>query len=172
MRSLKKRKIDRRRQERAPQYRTVPAPAALIESLDLVFNLRARQRSGSGGREANRDAPLWQMSRPTVWRLIKRVMARANIQGRQATGKGLRHGFGVAMVTAGRPLPIHVLSQLMGHASIRVTEIYLRMVGQEQRRLVMEAWKHQTGSSPPSAYLNVRQPIKQACCRTVSGLTV
>ena len=42
------------------------------------------------------------MSRPTAWRLIKRVMTRANIQGRQATGKGLCHGFGVAMVTAGR----------------------------------------------------------------------
>ena len=74
----------------------VPVPAALIESLDLVFNLRARQRRPG----ANRDAPLWQMSRPTAWRLIKRVMTRANIQGRQATGKGLRHGFGVAMVTA------------------------------------------------------------------------
>ena len=95
MRSLKKRKIDRRGRERAPQYRTVPVPAALIESLDLVFNLRARQR----------------------------------------------HGFGVAMVTAGRPLPIHVLSRLMGHASTRVTEIYLQMVGEEQRRLVMEAWE-------------------------------
>ena len=94
--SLKKRKIDRTGQERAPQYRTVPVPvpAALIESLDLVFN----SAPGSGGREANRDAPLWQMSRPTAWR----VMTRANIQGRQATGKSLRHGFGVAMVTAGR----------------------------------------------------------------------
>ena len=76
-----------------------------------MFNLRARQRRPG----ANRDATLWAMSRPTAWRLIKRVMARANIQGRQATGKGLRHGFGVAMVTARRPLPIHVLSQLMGH---------------------------------------------------------
>ena len=45
------------------------------------------------------------------------------------------------MVTAGRPLPIHVLSQLMGHANTRVTEIYLQMVGEEQRRLVMEAWE-------------------------------
>ena len=45
------------------------------------------------------------------------------------------------MVTAHRPLPIHVLSQLMGHASTRVTEIYLQMVGEEQRRLVMEAWE-------------------------------
>ena len=137
LQSLKKRRIDRRGRERAPQYRTVPVPAALIESLDLVFNLRARQRRPGAGR----DARLWQMSRPTAWRLIKRVMARAHIQGRQATGKGLRHGFGVAMVTAGRPLPIHVLSQLMGHASTKVTEIYLQMVGEEQRRLVMEAWE-------------------------------
>ena len=48
LRSLKKRKIDRTGQERAPQYRTVPVPAALIESLDLVFN----SVPGSGGREA------------------------------------------------------------------------------------------------------------------------
>ena len=95
--SLKKRKIDRTGRERAPQYRTVPVPAALIESLDLVFN----SAPGSGGREANRDALLWPMSRPTAWRLIKRMMTQANIQGRQATGKGLCHGFGVAMVTAG-----------------------------------------------------------------------
>ena len=140
-RSLKKRKIDRGGRERAPQHRAVPVPAALIESLDLVFNLRAGQR-----REANRDTLLWNMSRPTARRLIKRVMTRANIRGRQATGKGLRHGglrhgFGVAMVTAGRPLPIHALSQLMGHASTKVTEIYLQMVGEEQRRLVMEAWE-------------------------------
>ena len=38
LRSLKKRKIDRTGQERAPQYRTVPVPAALIESLGPVFN--------------------------------------------------------------------------------------------------------------------------------------
>ena len=41
----------------------------------------------------------------------------------------------------GRPLPIHVLSQLMGHASTKVTEIYPQMVGEEQRRLMMEAWE-------------------------------
>ena len=100
------------------------------------------------------------MSRPTAWRLIKRVMTRANIQDRQATGKGLRHGFGVAMITASRPLPIHVLSQLMGHASTKVTEIYLQMVGEEQRQLVMEAWEYQTGSSPVSCVLWDFEPAR------------
>jgi len=41
--------------------------------------------------------PLWTMSRPTAYRLVKWVMARAGIVGKQATGKGLRNGFGVAM---------------------------------------------------------------------------
>ena len=67
----------------------------------------------------------------------RQVMTRANIQGRQATCKGLRHGFGVAMVTAGR----------CRFMSTGVAEIYLQMVGEEQRRLVMEAWEHQTGSN-------------------------
>ena len=49
LRSLKKRRINRRGRERAPQYRTVPVLAALIESLGLVFNLRAYQRPVSGG---------------------------------------------------------------------------------------------------------------------------
>ena len=29
----------------------------------------------------------------------------------------------------------------MGHASTKVTEIYPQMVGEEQRRLVMEVWE-------------------------------
>ena len=118
----------------------------LVSEQALVLRSLKKCKIDRRGQErrpgANRDAPLWAMSRSTVWRLIKRVMAWTNIQGRQATGKGLRHGFGVAMVTAGRPLPIHVLSQLMGHASTKVTEIYLQIVGEEQRRLVMEAWEH------------------------------
>jgi integrase/recombinase XerD len=58
-----------------------------------------------------------------------------------ATGKGLRHGFGVAMVTAQKPLPIHVLSEIMGHSSTKTTEIYLKVVGEEKRKMVAEAWE-------------------------------
>ena len=73
------------------------------------------------------------MSRPTAYRLVKRVMARANIEGPQATGKGCRHGFGVAMVIAANPLPIHILAKAMGHSSTKTTEIYLQVIGQEER---------------------------------------
>jgi integrase len=135
-RSLKKRKEDSRGRPKLPQYRTVPVPDVLIKHIDLVFGIRKLQRRGKG-----LDKPLWTMSRPTAYRLVKRVMERAGIQGKQATGKGLRHGFGVAMVTAKKPLPIHILSQLMGHTDSKTTEIYLQVVGEEKRQLVTDAWE-------------------------------
>ncbi|MBL4753684.1 MAG: tyrosine-type recombinase/integrase [Flavobacteriales bacterium] len=62
------------------------------------------------------------------------------IKGKQATGKGLRHGFGVAMVISSKPLPLHILAQLMGHSDTKTTEIYLQVVGEEKRQLVADAW--------------------------------
>jgi len=91
-RTLKKRKTDARGRIKQPQFRTVPVPGVLIENLDLVYGIRALQKKGKG-----LDIPLWTMSRPTAYRLVKPVMDRAGIVGKQATGKGLRNGFGVAM---------------------------------------------------------------------------
>lgn len=106
-----------------------------VLSFTDVFEIQAKLRERRG---INR--PLWDMSRTTAYRLVKQVMARAGIKGKQATGKGLRHGFGIAMVTAKKPLLIHVLPKLMGHSNSEVTEIYLQVVGEEQRGLVMDAW--------------------------------
>tara|TARA_B100000780_G_C21087225_1_gene438052 strand:- start:1106 stop:1429 length:324 start_codon:yes stop_codon:yes gene_type:complete len=107
----------------------------LAEKLDLVFNLRKNQSIKQGG-----DS-LWPMSRPTAYRLVKRVMARAKIKGPQATGKGCRHSFGVAMVTAAKPLPIHILAKAMGLSSTKTTEIYLQVIRQEERGLFLAAWE-------------------------------
>ena len=134
-RTLKKRTHDGRGRLKQPQYRAVPVSSRLAEKLDLVFNLRNNQSIKQG------DDPLWPMSRPTAYRLVKRVMTRANIKGPQATGKGCRHGFGVAMVTAAKPLPIHILAKAMGHSSTKTTEIYLQVIGQEERGLFLAAWE-------------------------------
>lgn len=107
-----------------------------LQHLDLVYSIRNSHR-----RKKNLDQLLWDMSRATAYRLVKRVMERANIHGKQATGKGLRHGFGVAMVTAKKPSRIHVLSQIMGHTDTKTTEIYLQVVGEEKRQLVTDAWE-------------------------------
>ncbi len=81
------------------------------------------------------------MSRPTAYRLVKRVMNRANIKGKQATGKGIRHACGIALLSGSKPLPIYILAQLMGHSSTKTTEIYLQAIGEEKRQLVLDAWK-------------------------------
>lgn len=132
-RSLKKRKIDKKGRKKQPHYRSVPVPARLIEDLDIVYNLRGRQRRKEGLEER-----LWPMSRATAWRMVKRVMARAGVTGPQATAKGFRHGFGIHMVMKG--VPLTVIRDIMGHSSIQTTEIYLRAVGEEKRTMVMQAW--------------------------------
>lgn len=134
-RSLKKRKKDSRGRLKQPAFRVVPVPARLIEDLDLVFDLRRLRRSGRGLR-----SPLWPMSRSTAWRRIKRVMDAAGIEGPQATTKGLRHGFGIAMLSGEKPLPLNVLRDLLGHTDTKTTEIYLQAIGAEKRALVMQAW--------------------------------
>lgn len=133
--TLKKRKIDTKGKVKLPQFRTIPVPEKLIDDLDLVFDLRRIERQG---RETH--LPLWVMHRATAYRMVKRVMKRAGIIGKQATGKGLRHGFGVAMLSGEKPLPLNILRDLMGHSDTKTTEIYLQAVGSEKRKLVMQAW--------------------------------
>lgn len=134
-RCLKKRKTDSNGRVKQTEYRTVPVPKILIEHLDLVFDIRQKQK-----KQKSLNTRLFNLSRPTAYRLVKRVMDRANIKGKQATGKGLRHGFGIKRVSGPKPLPIHILAQIMGHSSTKTTEIYLQFVGEEKRKLVMEAW--------------------------------
>ncbi len=134
-RSLKKRKTDSKGRIKQPKYRAVPVPPHFMEQLGLVFRIRQRHTQTKALHE-----PLWDMSRPTAYRMVKRVMKRAGIEGPQATGKGMRHGFGVAMVTVEKPVPIHVLSELMGHSDSKVTEVYLQVIGEEKHKMVIDAW--------------------------------
>ena len=74
------------------------------------------------------------MSRSTAWRKLNRVMTRARISGPQATAKGLRHGFGIALLSGPTPPPLNVLRDLMGHSDTKTTEIYLQAIGNEKRK--------------------------------------
>ena len=90
--SLKKRKRG---------FRAVPMPPKFLDELQLVHRIRETEAKRGRGRKV----PLWRMSRATAWRQIKALLQKAGIgQGAAATPKGLRHGFGVAAVTAGIPL--------------------------------------------------------------------
>ena len=79
-------------------YRAVPVPPALLETLDMVHGVRELQNRGKG-----QGVRIWPWSRMTGWRAVHHVMAAARLDGPHASPKGLRHGFGVAAVTAGIP---------------------------------------------------------------------
>jgi len=92
--------IESLKKRRTGLYRVVPVPPALLEALDMVHGIRELQ----GGRGKRQDIPLWPWSRMTGWRAVHAVMDAAGLDGPQASPKGLRHGFGVAAVSAGIPL--------------------------------------------------------------------
>ena len=61
-------------------------------------------------------------------------MRTAGIEGPQACPRGVRHSFGVAAVTAGVPLPM--IANVLGHASLATTAIYTTAIGAEAREFV------------------------------------
>lgn len=56
----------------------MPIPRSVIDEIDLVFDLRRIQSF-----KQLKDEPLWTMSRATAWRMIKRVMKKAGIEGKK-----------------------------------------------------------------------------------------
>jgi integrase/recombinase XerD len=102
--SLKKR--------RTAIFRGVPVPPALLDTLDMVHGIRelhARRGDGRGVR-------LWPWSRMTGWRAVHAVMQAAGLKGMPASPRRLRHGFGLAFVSAG--IPLNLVQKWLGHAQL------------------------------------------------------
>lgn len=115
-------------------YRAVPVPPALLEALDLVHGVR----EGQGRRGHGRDVRLWPWSRMTGWRHVHAAMQAAGLDGPHASPKGLRHGFGVAAVTAG--IPLNLVQRWLGHAQLTTTAIYANAVGTEEHDIARRMW--------------------------------
>ena len=116
-------------------YRTVPVPAALLETLNMVHGIRELQ----GQRGKGRGVRLWPWSRMTGWRAVHAVMQAAGLDGVHASPKGLRHGFGVAAVTAG--IPLNMVQKWLGHAQLTTTAIYADAVGTEEKDIASRMWR-------------------------------
>ena len=123
-------------------YRAVPVPAAFLDVLNLVHNLRDLQSS----RDKGRHHRLWPWSRMTAWRRIGEVMQEAEIAGPHASAKGLRHGFGVAAVSIG--IPLNLVQKWLGHAQLTTTAIYADAVGEEEHLIAARMWRDQLEEGP------------------------
>ena len=79
--------------------------------------------------------------RTTGYRWIKELMADAGIVGKQASPKGLRHGYGVHAICCG--VQLNMLRKWMGHASLKTTAIYANAVGREELAIADRMWGEQ-----------------------------
>ena len=124
--SLKKR--------RTGVYRAVPVPPSLLEALDLVHGIREWQ----GKRGKGQGVRLWPWGRMTGWRVVHAVMKETGLSGPHACPKGLRHGFGVAAVSAG--IPLNLVQRWLGHAQLSTTAIYAHAVSEEEQSIASRMW--------------------------------
>lgn len=111
--------------------REVPVPLRLLDELERVHHLRRAQRNAS-------CALLWGWGRTTAWRLVKEVMAEADLRRLAASPKGLRHGFGVHAVCSG--VPLNLVQKWLGHEDIATTAIYTNVLGPEEREIAARMW--------------------------------
>jgi integrase/recombinase XerC len=108
--------------------RYVPVPSKLIESL----------RAWIGER---REGPLFaspgggQLSTRALQKLLKRLARKANLPGaeepRRITPHKLRHDYATRLLETGTD--IYTVSELLGHANISTTMVYLHTTDQRKR---------------------------------------
>lgn len=108
-------------------YREIPLPDFLLKNLEEYIQNTCLP---AGTR-------LWPFSLRTASRQIKSVMIAANIEGVRSCAKGLRHGFAVYAVTKA---PLTMVKKWLGHSSLKTTEIYLNIIGAEEREIARRIW--------------------------------
>lgn len=107
-------------------YRAVPIPSDVLSVMDLVHGVRDAQSRRDGGSTHR----LWRWNRMTAWRPVREVMAIANVRGPHAAPKDLRHGFGIAAVSAG--IPLNLVQKWLRRAQFSTTAIYADATGAEE----------------------------------------
>ena len=113
-------------------FRIVPVPRSFIVSMQLVHGAPPCTRRPPGR--------LWGFSRTKAWRLIRRVMDIAGIFGIRASARGLRHGFGVHAVAVLCDVPLTLVKKWLGHASLDTTQVYLNVIGPDERAIAQRMW--------------------------------
>ena len=120
-------------------FRVVPIPETFAKRLERVHSISKTQRD----QQAYQFHQLWSFGRQKAWKLIKKVMQAAKIFGIRACARGLRHSFGVHAILSG--VPETQLQNWLGHSSLKMTAIYLSIMGVEDRTIANRFWTYRAG---------------------------
>ncbi len=131
---------------RRHHVREVPIPPFLMQALEAHFDLLSRQQD-----ETSAHTRLWPWHRSTGWQIIKRVMREAQIVGRAASPRGLRHGFAIGALQAG--IPLTLVQRWLGHSQLSSTAIYADVSGPEEQAFAKCFWNEHNGADLVAALL-------------------
>jgi integrase/recombinase XerD len=107
--------------------REIPLPDLFVGQLRAAHDLRDPSQR------------LWPYGRSWAWTLVKQVMNAAGIcGGPHATPKGLRHGFAIHALRAN--VPITLVKRWLGHSRLTTTELYLGVIGPDERAFAARMW--------------------------------
>ena len=119
--------------QKSIKYRSIPIPENVLEALELVHGIRRAKRV------KQTPPPLFPWKYNQAYKLIKKIMKAAEIEGAQATIKGLRHGFGIR--AAEKTRNPRLVQKWLGHTSLENTIIYMDAIGQEERNAALSMWE-------------------------------
>ncbi len=119
------------------KVRVVPVGEAALESLDRYFREGRTQLAGDSGSEhvflSRNGKPL---SSSDVWRRLARRLAKADAPA-GTTPHTLRHSFATHLLEGGADL--RVIQELLGHSSLRTTQVYTHTSAAHLRRAYRKA---------------------------------
>lgn len=102
--------------------RLVPIVAYVAEKISAYFDTISRQqicRIGENALILTSDGK--RISRTAVYRIVQRILGEANVQGKKSPHV-LRHTFATHLMNGGADM--REIQELMGHASLRSTQVY------------------------------------------------
>jgi site-specific recombinase XerD len=119
------------------KVRVVPVGEAALESLDRYLREGRRRLAGDSGSEhvflSRNGKPL---SSSDVWRRLARRLAQADAPA-GTTPHTLRHSFATHLLEGGADL--RVIQELLGHSSLRTTQVYTHTSAAHLRRAYRKA---------------------------------
>ena len=125
-------KQNRQNPDKVDRYRLIELPNEYLASLESAYKARSRKGTRSGKKR------LWGFTDRTGQNYIKKVMNEAGISGKKATSRGLRHSMGVMLAL--EKVPVNVIQDILGHRFPESTQIYMKILGDDRRKLIANIW--------------------------------
>ncbi len=125
-------KQNRKNPNKPDGYRLVELPVEYMAFLECWYKARTRKGSKTGNKR------LWNFTSRTAQNYIKKVMNAAEISGKKASSRGLRHSMGVMLALD--KVPLNVIQDILGHKFPESTQIYMKVLGEDRRRLIENVW--------------------------------